>query len=40
MPFESEEVDLQKLNMIVQCVFYFYVAPLLLTFKQTLWFFS
>jgi hypothetical protein len=44
MPFESEEGDLQKLNIIVQLVFFyfklFYVAPFLLTFKQTLYFFS
>jgi hypothetical protein len=40
MPFENEKGDLQKLNIIVQFVFLslnsLYVAPLLLTFKQTL----
>jgi hypothetical protein len=40
MPFESEEGDLQELNIIVQFVFLslnsLYVPPLLLTFKQTL----
>jgi hypothetical protein len=40
MPFESEEGDLQKLNITVQFVFLslnsLYVVPLLLTFKQTL----
>jgi hypothetical protein len=39
VPFESEEGDLQKLNITVQFVFLslnsLYVAPLLLTFKQT-----
>jgi len=38
MPFESEEVELQKLNITVQFVFLslnsLYVAPLLLTFKK------
>jgi riboflavin transporter FmnP len=40
MPFENEEDDLQKLNIIVQFVFlnlnYLYVLPLFLTFKKTL----
>jgi len=40
MPFESEEGDLQKLNITVHFVLLslnsLYVAPLLLTFKQTL----
>jgi hypothetical protein len=39
MPFENEEGDLQKLNIINYFVFLnlnsLYVAPLLLTFKQT-----
>jgi hypothetical protein len=40
MLFENEDVDLQKPNIIVQFVFLslntLHVAPLLLTFKQTL----
>jgi hypothetical protein len=40
MPFESEKGDLQELNITIQFLFlslnFLYVAPLLLTFKQTL----
>jgi len=40
MPYESEEGDLQNLNISIQFVFlslnFLYVAPLLLTLKQTL----
>jgi hypothetical protein len=40
MPFESEEGDLEKLNITIQFVFLslnsLYVAPFLLMFKQTL----
>ncbi len=43
MPFESEEGDLQKLNIIVWFVFLslksLYVVPFLLILKKTLYFY-
>jgi hypothetical protein len=40
MPFESEEANLQKLNITIQFVLlilsYLYIAPLPLTFKNIL----